>query len=39
MKGSKKANSAGNDKVYETKFSVAKKGVKLGKGKSTNKTI
>ena len=37
--GNKKANSVGNQKVYETKFSAAVQGKKLGAGKSTNKTI
>ena len=39
MKASKKSNSVGNKKIYETKYSLCGKGVKFGKGKSTNKTI
>ena len=39
MKGSKKSNSAGNSKIYSTKYQLVNKSVKFGKGKSTNKTI
>lgn len=34
-----KANKAGNTKVYETKYSNAKKSPSIGKGKSTRKSL
>ena len=39
MKPSKKSNSVGNQKIYDSKYSLSSQGKKLGQGKSTNKTV